>query len=188
MENQSKYFAELMKNSKPECLNDIRSNIVNMLWGFCKNTTDIWDYDVYLPNFDINLQRPYGEWDKTMKNDWLISLLDRDISIPKVIVSRTYTEEGLVIYQVIDGQHRLKTIKEFVNNEYPVIFQNEEFYYGNIESYFLSKADRLVFEIYENEFLTDEAKIQLYLRTNFSGAPQSIQKRNEKSCTRFYGT
>lgn len=176
---------EIIDSSKPKGFGRLSPHTLNYGFSFVQNAlglqkdVDVYDYKVWLPDYGIYLQRAYGEWNEQMKSEWIKSILDDDVSIPKVTTNLIWTSKGKLL-QVIDGQHRLQAIHEFVTGQFKVDYNGEQFSFIDIVKFFVSRLGRLQFDMYDCDGkMTDEMKIHLYLRTNFGGAAQSIEKKNQ---------
>lgn len=138
----------------------------------------IVDFDIMLdtPNGKIPLQRPYV-WSQLQKQSLIESMLKGiDISIISVCI---YTNEaGERIYQVIDGKQRLSTILSFFRNEFPLVIDNVDYYYKDMDSITKSQLERysikgnVVYSYFDDIVLTDEDKVKWFERINFAGTPQ----------------
>lgn len=90
-----------------------------------------FDFDVWLPSKNMNLQRPLV-WTDFQKQELIYSILKK-IKLPPISVLKHYKtledqKNENYIYQVIDGKQRLTTILSFINNKFSVEW-NKEFYF-----------------------------------------------------------
>lgn len=138
-----------------------------------------FDFDVYLPEYGRNLQRE-KQWTAFQQSEFIRSILHGKL-IPEVLVIYNEKEKN---YEVIDGKQRLLSIIEFLNNEFPVNINNENYYFKDFDdslessflSYFIIGKKVLNPYIYgktpkDDKFLTDENKLELFKFTNFAGTP-----------------
>jgi hypothetical protein len=128
---------------------------------------------------DINVSPEYqrGEvWNNKSKSELIISILI-NVFIPPIIVNKTNNR-----YDVIDGKQRLTSIYQFIDNEFPLIWNGKQIYYSesSIES-ILTKEQRktltqkaLVFCVYEN--LNIEGQRSIFERINF-GADLTVGEK-----------
>ena len=137
-----------------------------------------WDFDIFLPKYGMNLQRPYV-WTLLQQQELIWSMiLGRSIP-PSVVI---YNEHKR--YEVIDGKQRIITIKRFLNNEFPIIIDGEEVYYKDLDAdthYQISYRNSLDGEIYysyDDAKITDDQKIALFNFYNFAGTPQEAEHRD----------
>ena len=100
-----------------------------------------YDFDVFLPTYGINLQRPYV-WEHTQQNEFILSILLEKPIDPFIIVQHNNDRERTnTINYVIDGKQRLMTIQTFLHNEFPIIVNGNEYFWND----FGSSVDNLVF-------------------------------------------
>ena len=151
------------------------------------------DWDVYLPKYDRNLQRPFV-WTIEQKAELIKSIL-RDIEIaPLTIIQvRDRQAEYPLVWQIIDGKQRFSSILSYLRGEFPITIEGEEFYYNDLPDelqkkikWFDVRAYVVYHNIYHNtdnltdrerlrETVTDEDRIELYLYINYAGVPQDEQ-------------
>ena len=81
-------------------------------------------------------------------------------------------ETELAFKDIIDGKQRMKTIQEFIFNEFPDIHGN---YYNDLSEYSQFRfGEHQLFSYSEMpENTTDEEVIYQFLKMNFTGVPQS---------------
>jgi hypothetical protein len=81
-------------------------------------------------NVQPSFQREYEAWDDRMKTRLIESILSgRRMNPIWLILNNDLDDMGNVVYDVLDGMHRIRTILGFVDGEYPLIgkyFSNEE--------------------------------------------------------------
>ena len=133
-----------------------------------------YDFDIYLPTYGINLQRPYV-WKPVQQRAYILSIIqDRSLE-PLVVV----THEHKINY-VIDGKQRLLTIKRFVENKFPITIDGVDYYYKDFDRdaklRFNTNVDYIsahVYYSYDNDPVTEDMMITLFNFYNFSGTPQT---------------
>jgi hypothetical protein len=116
---------------------------------------------------DYNLCPEYqrGEvWNNKARSELILSIF-QNICIPSIIVSRN--DEN--VYDVIDGKQRLTTLFNFINNRFPIIWNEKEVYYSEQikkGSYHLTSSQQkrlkqksLVFCVYDNLDLNRQRSI-----------------------------
>lgn len=155
------------------------------------------DFDVYLPSYGRNLQRPLV-WTEHQKSELIKSIL-RDIPIaPLTIVQvRDRLAEEPLVWQIIDGKQRLTTILSYLRGEFPIKIDNEHYYYNVLPEELQKKIkwfDVRAYMVYHNiyhdtdhmtakelarETVTDNDRIELYLYINYSGTQQDERYMDE---------
>lgn len=148
----------------------------------------IYDFDVYLPSYDINLQREYV-WEHCQQNEFILSiLLDKPIEHVVVVQNDIYerSERGTYVIQVIDGKQRLITIQKFGRNEFPVNIGGNEVYFKDFDEELKWKFIRnvsfitaIVYYSWEKTPVTDDMKIKLFNYYNFAGTPQTEEHKDK---------
>lgn len=144
-----------------------------------------YDFDVYLPKYGINLQRPYV-WERFQQREFIMSLLLEKPIDDFVIIQHVdrYDEIEHSRKLVIDGKQRLITIQKFGNSEFPIEINGENVYYKDFDNdtkmYFLSRVNCLtatVYYSYPDCLVDDDMKIILFNFYNFSGTPQTEEHK-----------
>lgn len=137
-----------------------------------------FDFEVYLPKYNINLQRPFV-WNKQQMEELIWSMI-YERPIPNVVViSHEFRR-----YEIVDGKQRLLTIKKFINNEFPIFYNSKKIYFKDIDSNAqYNIVDRmvpnaLVYYSYDDDPITDDEKILIFNFFNFSGSQQEKNHRN----------
>jgi len=147
----------------------------------------IYDFDVYLPTYGINLQRPYV-WELVQQREFIMSILLEKPIDSLVIVQeiKDYANRDDQVNLVIDGKQRLMTIQKFVHNEFSIIINGREVYWRDFDNksrmHFKSKANFLtanVYYSYPDCKVTDEMLVILFNYYNFAGTPQA-EKHKER--------
>jgi hypothetical protein len=144
------------------------------------------DFDVYLPTKGINLQRGFV-WTVEQKSEYIKSVL-KECDNTKFSLIHVDHE----MYQVIDGKQRLITLIEFVKGVFPIKFDKKDYFFDDLDDtcqhdirLFYPKADVAYSytDMKDHTPITDDEKIEWFLRVNFSGTPQDeIHHENLKSC------
>ena len=152
----------------------------------------IYDFDVYLHKYGINLQRPYV-WKHYQQNEFILSILLEKPIQPFIAIQyikdTTNRNENTIVY-VIDGKQRLLTIKKFIHNKFPIIVNGKELYFkdfdDDLKRYFKNRVNYLTADVYysygdENDelYINDDMKIILFNFYNFSGTPQTEKHKNK---------
>ena len=149
-----------------------------------------YDFDVFLPKYGINLQRPYV-WEHCQQNEFINSILLEKPIEPVIVVQHIcdQSRENAINY-IIDGKQRLMTIQKFGHNEFPIIvndpLQPYAVYYKDfsdeLKRYFQSRVNYLtanVYYSYWNAPITDDMKIILFNYYNFAGTPQTQSHKDK---------
>lgn len=148
-----------------------------------------YDFDVFLPKYGINLQRPYV-WEYYQQNEFILSIL-----LVKPIESfiaihhfkDSLNREDCTVF-IIDGKQRLLTIQKFIHNEFPIVVSGKNVYFKDFDDelkiYFKSRINFLTGDIYysyeNSEYeITDDMKIILFNFYNFAGTPQTEEHKNK---------
>jgi len=146
-----------------------------------------YDFDVFLPKYGINLQRPYV-WEHYQQSEFIFSILFEKPLEPVVIVQHTfnYDVRSESINYVIDGKQRLMTIQKFLRNEFSININGQDCYFKDFDDklqwFFESRANSmtaLVYYSYPDVPVTDDMKIYLFNFYNFSGTPQTEEHKNK---------
>ena len=134
-----------------------------------------FDFDVYLPSKQMNLQRDLC-WTLFQKQELILSIL-KGVDIPPIsVIHRDHS-----IYYVIDGKQRLHTVLEFIDNEFPIEVKGNLYYFKDLGDSCLYKFLQFTFlgdVAYEYTdhpdpvLFSDDDKIQWFALLNFSGTPQ----------------
>lgn len=148
-----------------------------------------YDFDVFLPKYGINLQRPYV-WEYYQQNEFILSiLLEKPIESFIAIhhFKDSLNREDCTVF-VIDGKQRLLTIQKFIHNEFPIVVSGKNVYFKDFDNelkrFFKSRVNFLtgdVYYSYENSDaeITDDMKIVLFNFYNFAGTPQTEEHKNK---------
>lgn len=154
-------------------------NIIISKIGHIDKLTGLLSRLVYdRPNFDFivelsdgtPLQRKYGEWDLEMKQHFIKSCFNENTDIGKFIFHRPYDSTNSV--KVIDGQHRIKALHEFMDNNFPITdLDGNEIYWIKIpieiQNSFLKKPITIL-EYYDT-ILDDYSLLLIFLSANDTG-------------------
>lgn len=148
--------------------------------------TTIYDFDVYLKDYGINLQRPYV-WNLIQQQEFIMSLL-LEKPIPPMILVQLDTTDSLMDkelkkYLVIDGKQRLMTIKRFIHNDFHINIGDQQVCFDHFDkdtsSLLTRQFDTLTADIYyasdnpeDPWYISDDMKITLFNFYNFAGTPQ----------------
>lgn len=144
-----------------------------------------YDFDVYLPTYGVNLQRPYV-WELCQQREFILSILQEKPIDEMVIISHNSdSKRRETTHYVIDGKQRLLTVKKFANNEFSIIVGEKEYYFKDFDDdlklYFTSRVNGFVATVYysyDDNPITDDMKIILFNYYNFSGTPQTEEHKN----------
>lgn len=142
-----------------------------------------YDFDIYLPKYGVNLQRPYV-WEDYQQSEYIISIL-QERPLDNIIVIQHEPDEGKIVMQIVDGKQRLTTIQKFLLGEIPVTINNKKVWWYDFDEdakrYFKSRLSRItavVYYTYDDDNLTDDDKIRLFNFYNFAGTPQTEEHKN----------
>lgn len=148
--------------------------------------TTIYDFDIFLKDYGVNLQRPYV-WNLIQQQEFILSIL-LEKPIPPVVAVEIGNDDfalgkGLRTMLVIDGKQRLMTIKRFLNNEFAVIIDGRPAYLNDFDHdahiFFIRRISCLTANVYyasnnpgEPWYISDDMKIILFNFYNFAGTQQ----------------
>lgn len=141
-----------------------------------------FDFDVWLPSKQMNLQRSLV-WTWVQKEQLVISIL-KGLHIPNFVMVEHRTDENTSIYQIIDGKQRLTTMFSFIRNEFPITVEGQGYFFNDLDEEcqnkiagFYPKFD--VHYSFYDEPISDETKIAIFEHVNFLGTPQDINHLNQ---------
>lgn len=130
------------------------------------------DFDVFLPSIGKNLQRPFV-WELFQKQEFIISiLLERNINPISVI------EKMDDSWEIIDGKQRLSSVLSFINNEFFICIDSEQYYFKDLDQDYklaITHNHFPYFVMYEEKTLSDQVKIDWFKRINFAGTPMDLE-------------
>lgn len=158
--------------------------------------TAIYDFDVYLKDYDVNLQRPYV-WNQIQQQEFIMSLL-LEKPIPPMVLVHLDSDESVLgktlkTILVIDGKQRLLTIKKFLHNEFSIKINGEmvcfDSFDKDVKNFFIQKICFLTANIYyayddpkDPSYMSDDVKIILFNFYNFAGTQQDEAHKNMLQC------
>lgn len=155
--------------------------LINNLTGV--NQRKKYDFDIYLPKYGVNLQRPYV-WENYQQSEYIISIL-QERPLDNIIVIQHEPDEGKIVMQIVDGKQRLTTIQKFLLGEIPVTINKKKFWWDDFDNdakmHFKSRLScitAVVYYTYDDDNLTDDDKIRLFNFYNFAGTPQTEEHKN----------
>ncbi len=121
--------------------------------------------------YNLNPEYQRGDVWKDYKRSELILSILQNICIPSIIVSKNADDD----YHVIDGKQRLTTLFKFIDNEFPIIWNDNKIYYSESpdeDGLVLSEKQRkklnqksLVFCVYGN--LDIEKQKSIFEKINY---------------------
>ncbi len=147
-----------------------------------KHGDTFFDFDVYLPSKGINLQRDFV-WTDLQKEELILSIL-KGIKLPPVTLIQFKSKTSkITVLEVIDGKQRLSTIKDFISNKFPIIFNGWKYFYDDL-NFKCHDAIRNCITAnigysYDYKPISDEDKISWFEMINFAGTPQDIEHLNK---------
>jgi hypothetical protein len=147
----------------------------------------VLDFDVYLPTKGKNLQRPLV-WNLFQKQQLILSAL-KGIKLPPIqFILFTDDAAGTgpdkkQVYHIIDGKQRLTTLLSFYNGEFPIIWDNKEYFFKDLDEWAARRISHMTLDsdrvyTYPDADLTDDQKIAWFEMINFAGTPQDIEHLN----------
>lgn len=141
------------------------------------------DWDVYLPTKQMNLQRPLV-WTLEQKQELIYSIF-KGIQLPPISLIQYRDNDRNITYKIIDGKQRLSTIIAFVKNEFPIIWNNQEYLFDELDHsikgeflYHGTIRSNIGYE-YPDQPISDDDKIKWFQMINFAGTPQDKEHMNK---------
>lgn len=160
-----------------------KTHNVNLFWNVYSIIKDnrAIDFDVFLPTKGMNLQRPFC-WTLEQKQQLIISLL-KGIYVPKLAILVAANDNKNHVYQIIDGKQRLNAMLSFMRDEFPIVFECREYLFSQCEKeiQFAIKTYSPQCEVayfYDDDPISDDAKVQWFQQINFAGTPQDTEHLN----------
>jgi hypothetical protein len=138
-----------------------------------------WSVEKIYKNEDLidtpEFQREPKLWNEEYKRRLIDSIL-RDIDIPKIYFSK---EEK--IYYVIDGQQRIQTIWSFLNNEFKILYKNEEKTFAELDEAAQKQIKEFELQVVILKDADDDYLRELFLRLQLGLLLKSGEKLNALS-------
>lgn len=135
----------------------------------------IIDYEVKLSN-GKSLQRDFV-WNIEQKRSLILSMI-KELQMPNFAVALERSNDmKTTIFRIIDGKQRLSTIEQFVNNEFCLVHNGQEYFYKDMDDmcqyrvHSYSLNFNIIYE-YDDERLSDEQLISWFELVNFAGTAQ----------------
>lgn len=145
------------------------------------------DFDVYLQNKKMNLQRPFV-WTIEQKRELIWSIL-MNRYIPRMAMINIISDDKDITgtYQVIDGKQRLSAMIDFYNGKFDLVIDDKNYYFSELPNDYQRVISGYMFPYYivNEDFgnqITEDDKILWFKYINFAGTPQDsehIQKLSE---------
>lgn len=153
--------------------------------------TTVYDFNVHLNKYGVNLQRPYV-WNIIQQQEFILSIL-LEKPIPPVVVVDIDLCCGVNARPtkrlVIDGKQRLMTIQKFINNEFSIPINGRMCDFNSFDRDLRLRFKReLMFikaTVYyasdnanESDYISDDMKIIIFNYYNFAGTQQEESHKN----------
>lgn len=140
------------------------------------------DMDVWLPSKNKNLQRG-NVWTLEQKQQLVMSIF-YERYIPNICVASIIDGNGTHpsddLLQIIDGKQRLTAMMEFYQNVFIIDIEGQNYYfkdlpidYKNAFAWYDIKC-QMAYDDFDKK-LTDQDKIDWFMRINYFGTPQEIE-------------
>lgn len=153
--------------------------------------TTVYDFNVHLNKYGVNLQRPYV-WNIIQQQEFILSILLEKPIPPVVVVDMDLccgANARPIKRLVIDGKQRLMTIQKFINNEFSIPINGRMCDFNSFDRDVRLRFKReLMFikaTVYyassnatESDYISDDMKIILFNYYNFAGTPQEESHKN----------
>lgn len=138
------------------------------------------DFDVYLPTYEKNLQRPLV-WTLLQKQQLILSIL-KGAYIPNVSAVEVVNSDGETLeFQIIDGKQRMSTVFAFLDGKFPLVDgDGNKYYFKDLPTLLQNRVSRYYFTINvaysdpENR-ITDQQKVEWFKFINFAGTAQDYE-------------
>lgn len=149
---------------------------------FLLEDREYFDFDVYLPTIEENLQRPFV-WEKeAIKNGFdkfhyhrlLIDNIFNYINIGKIVLYGNSNIDFTI--SVLDGKQRMQALFDFYDNKFGIFRDGVEYFkkdMGNVAKKILNTCINYCEIDSEHQKLSDNDLIELFLNINTAGVPQS---------------
>ena len=138
--------------------------------------------DVFIPDY----QRDSDQWDKPKKS-LLIESIINNFTVPEILIGIEPGDDG-DRREVVDGQQRICTLKEFYSGQQRLSKSNDATYLGDISIHYAGKtfnelpnAFKKTFENYKLTVtqlpynLTPDMRLEIFRRINIQDSPLSPQ-------------
>jgi hypothetical protein len=135
------------------------------------------DFEVFLEEYGINLQRPVV-WTEFQRQQFILSIL-KNVNIPQfaAVVYTPDNEHVHQIYKIIDGKQRLTSLFDFVDNKFPIPCKDELFFFEELpkdiqlELMRWNPQGQIAYSYFDDK-ISDAALIQWFRLLNFAGTSQ----------------
>lgn len=97
-----------------------------------KHRKRTYDFDVFLPDYGVKLQRPYV-WESHQQKNFIVNVL-LGKPIDEFIIVEDEDDDNNVVVLVIDGKQRLMTIRKFIHNQFPITVFGKDVYYDDFDT------------------------------------------------------
>lgn len=158
----------------PESSTSESSRVDSVLKDFADGTIEIPDY-----------QRDSDQWDETTKS-LLIESVINNLSIPAFFFEVAVGADGVERNQVVDGQQRLTTLKDYYDRKFRLVDSNDAAYISPNSVHYAGKTFDELPKVYQQSFeryrlaiikLRDlrDMRLEVFRRINQGGTPLSGQ-------------
>lgn len=124
------------------------------------------------PSMIPGFQRP-SVWTREQKASLIKSIL-RGLPTGTYYINRSDNAE--LDDLLFDGQQRFTAIQEFLDGSFPVILEDEEFYWYNLPPRQLSQVENHLVQIVFTEFDSEEELVKFYIEMNENLSPHSKEE------------
>lgn len=129
------------------------------------------DFDVFLPSLGKNLQREFC-WTLLQKQELILSVLKGIRLQPMAVIYRDHK-----VFEIIDGKQRLGAWLEFAKGEFPIRFNDNEYYFDDLDAeaqrellhHYIVADTAYTYTEQPAEIIPDSAKIAWFCTINFAG-------------------
>ncbi len=129
-------------------------------------------------------------WPEKAKS-YLIDTIIREKPIPPIFVRLNVdTQARKTVREVVDGQQRIRTVLEYVTNEFPILkAHNEElqgFYFEDLSEEMQQSVLQYAFSVYTLQNVGDEDVLDIFARFNTYSVPLNAQELRNANYTGFF--
>lgn len=114
-------------------------------------------------------------WTIEQKQSYIINLFNGLAKCNPTIIEYYSNDYNTKYYEILDGKQRLTTIFDFIDNKFPIIYENEKIYFNDLidqDKKYLLRFDVKYTRIMPNQLnenLSLKDRLQIFLEINYLG-------------------